>query len=180
MQAGTFGALYGATAVLVASYYAFGLAVLVLQYVALWRIFVKAGEPGWKSLIPIYNGHVMFKLFWKPIYYWLTIILAPVVVTLVLVWAGIATATGTVPAAFSVIAWGIYLIYIVLAIVWGIKLYVKMARSFGQGGAFAAGLIFLPTIFMMILAFGKYSYLGNPADPAPQPEQPEQPKEPWE
>ena len=27
----------------------------VLQAIAYWKIFEKAGEPGWKALIPIYN-----------------------------------------------------------------------------------------------------------------------------
>jgi len=38
------------------------LAIIVLQYVAMWKIFVKAGEKGWKALIPIYNLVVMFKI----------------------------------------------------------------------------------------------------------------------
>lgn len=36
------------------------LAILVITLVAMWKIFVKMGEPGWKGLIPIYN---VFKIF---------------------------------------------------------------------------------------------------------------------
>jgi hypothetical protein len=36
--------------------------VVVLAIVAMWKIFVKAGEAGWKSLIPFYNTYIMFKL----------------------------------------------------------------------------------------------------------------------
>ncbi len=32
----------------------------VLQVIAYWRIFTKAGEAGWKSLIPIYNTYVQY------------------------------------------------------------------------------------------------------------------------
>jgi hypothetical protein len=35
------------------------LLALVLLIIPTWRIFAKAGEAGWKSLIPIYNGYVM-------------------------------------------------------------------------------------------------------------------------
>ena len=38
------------------------LALSVLMIVAYWRIFEKAGEAGWKSLIPIYSQWIMFKI----------------------------------------------------------------------------------------------------------------------
>lgn len=41
-----------------------------------------------------------------------------------------------------------------------IMLYSKMAKSFGKGGGFALGLMFLNIIFMPILAFGDASYIG--------------------
>ena len=36
------------------------LAVSILMIIAMWRIFTKAGKPGWASLVPIYNMVVMF------------------------------------------------------------------------------------------------------------------------
>ena len=38
--------------------------VTVLLVIAWWRIFVKAGEEGWKSIIPFYNTYTMFKIAW--------------------------------------------------------------------------------------------------------------------
>lgn len=43
-------------------YIAVLIAVTVLYIVANWKIFTKAGEAGWKCLIPFYNGYVMFKI----------------------------------------------------------------------------------------------------------------------
>jgi len=40
------------------------LAISVLAIVALWKIFVKAGEPGWAAIIPFYNLYVLFKITW--------------------------------------------------------------------------------------------------------------------
>lgn len=40
------------------------LAVSVLVIIALWKIFVKAGEPGWGALIPFYNTYLLFKITW--------------------------------------------------------------------------------------------------------------------
>ena len=38
------------------------IAVYVLLVIADWKIFAKAGEAGWKSLIPIYNLYVLCKI----------------------------------------------------------------------------------------------------------------------
>lgn len=37
-----------------------GLGILVIMLAAMWRIFTKMGEPGWKGLVPIYNIYVIF------------------------------------------------------------------------------------------------------------------------
>lgn len=29
----------------------------ILQVVAYWKIFEKAGEPGWKAIVPFYNTY---------------------------------------------------------------------------------------------------------------------------
>lgn len=38
------------------------LLVSALMLVGMWRVFVKAGQPGWKSLIPVYNMWVLFEI----------------------------------------------------------------------------------------------------------------------
>ena len=38
------------------------LLVSVVTIVSFWRMFEKAGEKGWKSLIPLYNAYIMFKV----------------------------------------------------------------------------------------------------------------------
>ena len=40
------------------------LALAVLGIVAMWKIFEKAGEPGWAAIIPFYNLYVLFKITW--------------------------------------------------------------------------------------------------------------------
>lgn len=66
---------------------------------------------------------------------------------------------------FYKIAWGngwLFLLELVpfANIVFAIMVEVKLSRAFGQGGAFAAGLIFLPNIFLLILGFRNYQYIG--------------------
>ena len=40
------------------------LAIAVLGIIAMWKIFEKAGEPGWAAIIPFYNLYVLFKITW--------------------------------------------------------------------------------------------------------------------
>jgi hypothetical protein len=55
----------------------FGICVMVLEIVALWFIFEKAGEPGWAAIIPIYNYLIAIKIAGKP-WWWLLLMLIPI------------------------------------------------------------------------------------------------------
>lgn len=46
------------------TFYLIILSVYVLLVIAWWNIFKKAGEDGWKSLIPFYNTYILFKISW--------------------------------------------------------------------------------------------------------------------
>jgi len=54
------------------------LVLVVLMVASYWILFSKAGEPGWASIIPIYNTFVMLKIGGKP-WYWLLLMLIPFV-----------------------------------------------------------------------------------------------------
>ena len=38
--------------------------IALIAIVAMWRIFEKAGEPGWAVLVPFYGAYVFFKITW--------------------------------------------------------------------------------------------------------------------
>lgn len=38
------------------------LALLIFCVAVMWKVFCKAGEPGWASLIPFYNLYVMTRI----------------------------------------------------------------------------------------------------------------------
>ena len=42
---------------------------------SLWKIFTKAGQPGWASIIPIYNVIVLLKIAGKPLWYIILLII---------------------------------------------------------------------------------------------------------
>ena len=41
------------------------IAVIVAMIAALWQVFAKAGEAGWKSIIPIWNTLIILKMVGK-------------------------------------------------------------------------------------------------------------------
>ena len=54
------------------------LAILVFFIVTFWKIFGKAGQPGWYSLIPIFNIYILLKIVGRP-WWWLILFLIPIV-----------------------------------------------------------------------------------------------------
>lgn len=70
------------------------------------------------------------------------------------------------------ITWGSGMRFLLLLIpiyniILSIQTQVRLARAFGKSGGFAAGLVFLPYIFIPLLAFGKETYQGVPVKAAP-------------
>ena len=72
--AGGLGALLavGGTILLVA------LALAVVLIIGLWKVYVKAGQPGWAVLIPFYNVYILLKIAGRP-GWWLVLCLIPLV-----------------------------------------------------------------------------------------------------
>jgi len=56
----------------------FYLAILVVFVVGMWRVFEKAGQPGWAAIIPIYNAYILLKIAGRP-GWWLLLCLIPLV-----------------------------------------------------------------------------------------------------
>lgn len=101
-----------------------GFFLVVLNYIGMWKVFVKAGIPGWKCLIPFYNTYLTFRLAMGN--GWLFLLCL-------------------VPVANIIIL---------------IMCMISLAKAFRAGTGFGIGLIFLNSIFMLILAFGHYQYYG--------------------
>jgi hypothetical protein len=54
------------------------LAIVVFEIAALWKVFTKAGQPGWGAIIPIYNTYLQCKIGGKP-GWWVILFFIPVV-----------------------------------------------------------------------------------------------------
>ena len=125
------------------------LAIYVLQIIGWWKIFTKAGEAGWKSLIPLYNLYILYKISWESKYFWYLL--------LTVVASGVVGAIGGVIGALLSGSCSI------ATLVLYIMLNYKLSRSFGHGGGYTVGLIFIPWLFVLILGFGSSEYRGNAA-----------------
>ena len=111
---------------------------MIAFIISKYRIFMKAGEKGWKSFIPIYGDIIYFKI------------------------------VGFSPYAFLIFLFllipipSIRIITILIIIMGGqIYFYNKLAKAFGKSKGFVTGLFFLNSIFLMILAFDKSEYVGE-------------------
>jgi hypothetical protein len=63
----------------------FYVAIIILLCAAQWKIYEKAGYPGWAALIPFYNIYVLLKIVGKP-GWWLIWFLVPIANIIVAIW----------------------------------------------------------------------------------------------
>jgi len=54
----------------------FGLIIGTISLIASWKIYVKAGQPGWAVLVPIYNIYVLLEIVGRP-WWWLLLLIIP-------------------------------------------------------------------------------------------------------
>lgn len=54
------------------------LAIIFLVIAGVWKTFVKAGQPGWAAIVPIYNVFVFLKIAGKPAW-WILLLIIPFV-----------------------------------------------------------------------------------------------------
>jgi len=61
------------------------LALMVFLIASAWKVYTKAGQPGWAVLIPIYNMYILLKITGKP-WWWLLLMLIPYVGIIWAIW----------------------------------------------------------------------------------------------
>lgn len=78
MQPNYEDAAAGAFAIFGIGFFMFIFAISIFFVVCQWKIYEKAGEPGWACLVPVYGAIVFLKIIGKPLW-WLALILVPLV-----------------------------------------------------------------------------------------------------
>jgi hypothetical protein len=108
------------------------LVIGIVTLIGMWKVFAKAGQPGWAVLVPIYNIIVLLRVAGLP-WYW---VFAPFV------------------AIIPILGWIAY-------IVWIVWVHHRISTRFGQGVGFTIGLTLLGPIFWLILGFGSAQYVAE-------------------
>jgi hypothetical protein len=103
----------------------------VATIVGMWKMFEKAGEPGWPALIPFYNVYKLCEITMGNPWYWLRLFVF----------------------CIPIIGWvaGFYFLF---------QMYKATAISYGKPDTWAWGLLFLSPIFYCIIGFGDAEYYG--------------------
>ena len=163
------------------------LAIITVMIVATWKLYKKAGEPGWAAIVPFYNSYIMYKISGKKNLFWASLV------------CGIGTAISyavmlieayepdpyyygaryrggqfysysygdpDINVALIGVCAVLLLVFAIASLVLRILMCIGLAKSFGHGGGFACGLIFLNIIFICILGFSKeFVYIGPNGTP---------------
>ncbi len=79
-----------------------GLVVAVVMIASMWKIFTKAGQPGWAAIIPIFNLYILCKVAGRP-GWWVLLMLIPFVnfIIAIILLIDLAKASASDSACFS-------------------------------------------------------------------------------
>lgn len=117
------------------------LGIWVLSIVALWKVFTKAGVPGWKSIIPIYNYWILFEMAGKPGW-----------------WALIGVA-GIIPILGIIASIVAFVLYVIAAL--------ELGKAFGKSTTFTViALIIFSLVGLLIVGFDDSKYKKPASAPA--------------
>jgi len=114
---------------LITTYLVIVIPIVLIAIVAIWRVFTKAGQPGWAVLIPFYNLYVYSQVVKRPGWWML------------LYFASIIPVVGSLAVLFVSIIDSL-----------------RLAKLFGKSSGFGVGIILLGVVFLPILAFGDADY----------------------
>ena len=128
-----------------------GFGEIILRTLARWFIYKKAKIKSYKALIPLYNTYNDVKLAWDGTWA-LIYVLAPLFIGLLGLCANASqsTAVSLFTLIGSMFMCVVYVIYC-----------IKLSKAFGHKEGWAVGLIFLNTIFMLMIGLGASKYRRN-------------------
>lgn len=109
-------------------------AITILQIIGMWKTFLKAGEKGWKSLIPFYNIAILYKISGMSPY-------------LVLVYIGLFIPGINFLASIAITIFSLYQ-------------KINLMKAFKASTGLTVSMLIVPFITYLILGFGKSEYVG--------------------
>lgn len=119
--------------------------VIIISIVAWWKLFEKAGQPGWAAIIPIYNLITFLRVIKRPMSRLLYYVGAIVVYMI----------GATMMISNPMVGGILFAIGIIALLVFAIQDYHRLSLSFGKDTGWTVGLVLLSIIFIPIMAFSK-------------------------
>jgi len=139
------------------------LAIRVLMIIGLWKMYDKAGENGWGSIIPFYRGYLLFKTAGIRNWFWGSLVVSivyAVCLTIGMIYFMvyfIGSMFGGNSYFNTNLTTGMGVL-IFVGVIAGLANFViiiyrgiKLSQAFNLSGGWAVGIILLPWIFYMII-----------------------------
>lgn len=141
------------------------IALLVFAIIGWCKIFKKAGIHPGKFFIPVYGGWLAWDIAGCGGLYIATMVLSGIASFISFI-ATLSTDRNIYTyRSYDTSAWtaalAAYIIVLIICFIFQIIFSCRLARVFGKSGGFAAGLIFLNPIFIIILGYGSAQYLNK-------------------
>ena len=111
----------------------------MITVIGLWKMYVKAGRPGWAAIVPVYNWWVWVEIIGRS--------------AMVVLGAGRLCPALVVAIVGIVLSLAMFVLYLLGCL--------DMAKRFGQGTGYGIGLWLLPFVFAPILGFGSARFEGD-------------------
>lgn len=114
------------------------LALIIPAIIGLWKVFVKAGKPGWAAIVPFYNWWIWIEIVGRP-QSWFWILLG-------------LTLFSWIPILGFFASIAVFVFTIILSI--------DLAKSFRKDAGMGVLIALLPFIGLPVLGFGAAKYDG--------------------
>lgn len=125
--------------------------LVVLLIVAYWKMFTKAGIAGWKSIIPIYNVYIAFKIAWKDqSAFWIWLVAS-------FVYGMFRDREDGISGIITIVAG-------LAALIWWMRFCIKQAKSYSKGTSTGIAAFFLPNIMTLYYGFASSCTYAGPQD----------------
>ena len=120
----------------------------VIQLIADWKIFKKAGKPGWYSIIPLFNIMKEYEICWR---------MSVGVAYLITLFIGVLISQISEPPKILEVTGSLCTL---IATLTHFAQSYKLSKAFEHGFGFAVILIILGPLGRIILGFGNSKYIG--------------------
>ena len=137
----------------------------VWAIICLWKIFAKAWESWWKSLIPFYNIYIQCKIVGKPKWFrWLVVLPIIGIIRLIVSIVFRILSVNNVSFMYELkmginrVLWFSSVIATIITIVFAILTQVRLWKVFWKSVWFCVWLVFLNFIFVGVIAFDNSKY----------------------